>query len=64
MVKPSTGSGLESPNCSHIDFVAGLIAAGLPTIAEILNPRVKVIELRTTPIEGFSKTANYSSLNE
>ena len=58
-VKPSTGSGLESPNSTHIVVaVAVLIGAGLVAIAEMLKPRTVAIVLRRTPIEVISKTAN------
>ena len=61
VAKPSTGSGLESPNSTH-NAVAELNVAVLDPIVEILPPRTVVIELRRTPIEVISKTANGNSV--
>ena len=64
VVKPSAGSGLESPNSTHIEFVvvAGLTAVVPDTIDEILSPRIVVTALRRTPIVEISKTADGNSV--
>ena len=51
MVKPSTGSGLKSPNRTHIAWVGLTIGVGIP-IGEVEVPRAVVVDLRTTPIVG------------
>jgi hypothetical protein len=48
----------KTPNSANI-AVEALIAAGLDPFAEILNPRIAVIDLRRTPIDEISKTANH-----
>ena len=61
MVKPSTGSGLESPNRTHIVCVGLTVVVGRP-IAEVEVPRGVAAELRTTIIVVTSKTANSNSV--
>jgi len=62
MVKPSTGSGLESPNCTHIGREVLTVAVVGNPKEEVEAPRVVVGDLRTTPIEAISKTANGNSV--
>jgi hypothetical protein len=61
-VKPSAGSGLESPNSTHIEDEALTAGAVLAAKVEILFPRSAEIVLRRTPIVVTSKTANSNSI--
>ena len=61
-IKPSAGSGLESPNSTHTAVVVVLNAAVLEATDEILSPRIVATVLRRTPIVVTSKTANSNSV--
>jgi hypothetical protein len=59
VVNPSTGSELESPNCTHIVSGVLTVVGGTPK-AEVDVPRVEDVVIRTTPIVVISKTANHA----
>jgi len=61
-VKPSTGSGLERPNTTHI-AIGGVLFVGLMAAnAEPQSPRKVVTALRRTPKPVSTKTANSNSV--
>ncbi len=55
--KPSTGSGLESPNSTHKARTVLNVVVGTPK-AEEEGPHVVAAVLRTTPIVEIIKTSN------
>ncbi len=61
-VKPSTGSGLESPNSTHTVAAEVLLVVVLGTIGEILKHRMVVTVLGRTQIVVNTKAANSNSV--